>query len=183
MLTNTGLRIPETLAFEDWERAGHRLSGMADLTSWCLGDWLVYGMNNYADRYRQAIEALGLSYQTLRNYAWVARQFSNERRRSGLSFQHHAEVASLSPEQQDYWLTRAAESAWTTKRLRTAIRDERRSRTTIDNPDTTVSRLTVRGGHVDRWQEAAQRSGRDFEAWVVESLNHAAARTLDVTET
>ena len=50
---------------------------------------------------------LQLDYQTLRNYAWVARRFPAGRRRAGVSFAHHAEVARLPEPEQDYWLRRA----------------------------------------------------------------------------
>src|SRR5690242_11649023 len=43
MMTSVGLRIPANLTFEDWERAGCRLSGIVNSSLWCLGDWLVYG--------------------------------------------------------------------------------------------------------------------------------------------
>jgi hypothetical protein len=51
-------------------------------------------------------------YQTLRNYAVVARRLKLSRRRDNLSFQHHAEVCALGFEEQDRWLDLAAESPW-----------------------------------------------------------------------
>lgn len=35
----------------------------------------MYGQAAYTGRYRDAIEQASLDYQTLRNYAWVARRF------------------------------------------------------------------------------------------------------------
>src|SRR6266545_6028251 len=90
LMTRVGLCIPADLSYEDWERAGSQLAGIVDSSSWWLGDWLVYGKKQYSDRYRRAIHAAGLQYQTLRNYAWVARRFELNRRRPKLSFQHHA---------------------------------------------------------------------------------------------
>ena len=43
-----------------------------------------------------------LDYQTLRNYAWVARRFAMSRRRDTLSFGHHAEVPALPEPEQGY---------------------------------------------------------------------------------
>jgi len=181
MLTATGLKIPVALSLDDWHRAGERLSSIADLTAWCLGDWLAYGMVNYSDRYRTVIEAIGLQYQTLRNYAWVARQFPHDRRRGELSFQHHAEVASLSPDQQDHWLDRATASAWTTKQLRMNIQNERRAVPATNAKPTLVPRVAVRGSRLLRWREAAQRSGTDVDTWIVDTLDRAAAAALDDT--
>ena len=101
---------------------------IADSSAWCLGDWVVFGASRYSDRYLRAIEQAGLEYQTLRNYAWVARRFESSRRREALSFQHHAEVASLPEPEQDLWLQRADAAQWSKTELRRRISAERLSR-------------------------------------------------------
>lgn len=62
----------------------------------------------YGRRCRGAIAVTGLDYQTLRNYAVVARRFDLSRRRDSLSCQHHAEVCALSDSEQDRWLDLAS---------------------------------------------------------------------------
>jgi len=42
-----------------------------------------------------------------------------------LTFAHHAEVASLNPEDQDYWLDLAEENNWSCKELRRQIRESK----------------------------------------------------------
>jgi len=96
-----GLHMPAELSFEDWARAGRQLSRIVDSSAWWLGDWLVFGKSNYSDCYQLAIQRAGLRYQTLRNYAWVARRVPVSRRRAKLTFQHHAEIASLPIEEQN----------------------------------------------------------------------------------
>ena len=96
---------------------------IADSSAWCLGDWLIYGQHLYADRYRHAVAMAGLDYQTLRNYAWIARKFEPARRRAGLAFQHHVEVAALPPQVQDHWLDLAENFRWSRNELRKQIRD------------------------------------------------------------
>jgi hypothetical protein len=59
---------------------------------------------SYGRRYKEAVAATGLDYQTLRNYAVVARRFELSRRPDNLPFQYHAEVGSLSDYEQDHWL-------------------------------------------------------------------------------
>jgi hypothetical protein len=89
-----GLALPARLPFERWLDIGMQLSAATTSVAWCLGDWLAFGERAYAGRYRQAVEATCLDYQTLRNYAWVARRFAMSRRPDTLSFGHHAEVGS-----------------------------------------------------------------------------------------
>lgn len=177
-----GLHIPTGLAFSEWERAGRRLSGLVDSSAWWLGDWLVYGKDNYVDRYQRGIQAAGLQYQTLRNYAWVSRRFDLERRRAMLSFQHHAEVASLPVTEQEFWLDRAEQMKWTTKQLRRSIRLAREEQERDDSPSEKQRRLAVPGNRFQLWHKAADQSGIEFEQWVMAALDNAAEQVLSEAE-
>lgn len=196
-MTTVGLRIPTNLSYEDWERAGRKLSVIVDSSAWWLGDWLVYGKKHYTDRYKQAIQTVGLRYQTLRNYAWVAGRFDLARRRSALTFQHHAEVASLPLDVQNELLDRAERGAWTTKQLRASIRDSHNANPGADpalpgsRPHTEVpgeatvtalnsphARIEVPDRIVRTWRKAADRVGMNFDIWVLSSLDRAAEQAL-----
>lgn len=179
LTTKVGLQIPADMTFEDWEQAGRKLSGILDSSSWWLGDWLVYGKDHYTDLYQRGIRAAGLSYQTLRNYAWVSRRFDFDRRRSALSFQHHAELASLPLGEQELWLDRAEQMKWTTKQLRNAIRDARADEGRDGRQIEATRRLAVPGDRIQWWHKAAEHSGIDFEQWVLATLDHAAERVLE----
>jgi hypothetical protein len=173
-MTGLGLQIPEALSFEDWERAGQMLSRIVDSSAWWLGDWLVFGKKNYSDRYQRAIRAAGLQYQTLRNYAWVARRFDLGRRRLQLTFQHHAEVASLVVEEQDQLLDQALAENWTTKQLRKAMRG-RVPEAPKAEPEISASlRLELPDGRLAHWRYAAASVGLEFDCWVRDALDRAA---------
>ncbi|MEW1614248.1 MULTISPECIES: LmbU family transcriptional regulator [unclassified Streptomyces] len=179
LTTRVGLQIPAGLTFDDWERAGRQLSGILNSSSWWLGDWLVYGKDHYVDRYQRGIRAAGLQYQTLRNYAWVSRRFEFHRRRAALSFQHHAELASLLVDEQELWLDRAERMKWTTKQLRNAVRVEREgdSRREEEEGDAT-RRLAVPDSRLQWWHKAAAQLGSDLDQWVLSTLDDAAERVL-----
>ena len=179
MMTRVGLIIPRSVGFTDWKRAGSQLNELTSAYSWCLGDWLVYGKKNYADRYVVAIRAAGLQYQTLRNYAWVARRFEMSRRRGNLTFQHHAEVASLPVDEQERWLDLAELDAWTSKKLRLELRQQRHREAVPDArlPDTPHG-ISVPDHRVVLWRRAADEVGEEFENWIVSNLNEAASHVL-----
>jgi len=179
LTTRIGLHMPPDLEFGDWENAGRQLAGVVDSSSWWLGDWLVYGKENYADRYQRGIDAAGLKYQTLRNYAWVSRRFPLARRRARLSFQHHAEVASLPVEQQEWLLGLAEETGWTTKQLRNAIHENGDAASAEGNVSASVRRLEVPVSRVQLWRRAAERSGITFDTWVQMTLDRAAGKILE----
>jgi hypothetical protein len=178
MTTRVGLKLPATLSYDRWEKAGLHIFQIADSSAWCLGDWLVYGQERYADRYQTGVQAAGLDYQTLRNYAWVARHFELWRRREGLSFGHHAEVASLPPAEADTWLDRAERHSWSRNELRLHLRESRRGNRTAAPARAGLPRISVPCDRVERWREAASKGDRDFEEWILLALDRAAAREL-----
>ncbi|MFI9722852.1 LmbU family transcriptional regulator [Streptomyces sp. NPDC052396] len=119
----SGMTFPRNLSERAWEQIGASLRELTNSSAWWLADWLIFGEAAYGwRRYREAIERTGLDYQTLRNYAWVARRFEHHRRRDTLSFAHHAEVTRLSPPEQDYWLRKAEQQKWSRNELRKAVR-------------------------------------------------------------
>ena len=178
LMTRVGLRIPAVLSFEDWERTGHHLSTLIDSSSWWLGDWLVYGKEHYAGQYMLAIRAAGLQYQTLRNYAWVSRRFELGRRHSRLSFQHHAEVASLPLDEQDWWLDRAEKATWTTKQLRNHIRRARDGGGDGGEQFSVIPRIEISNSRLVWWRRAADHSGVEFSDWLLRALDRAAEQVV-----
>jgi hypothetical protein len=175
MTTRVGLHLPDQLPYDAWEEAGQKIFRIVDSSAWCLGDWLVYGQDRYDDRYRRAVDAAGLDYQTLRNYAWVARKFELSRRREQLSFQHHAELASLPPADQDAWLDRAIEHGWSRTQLRREVRAARTGKPAAPPELTRLPELRVADETVRRWRAAAERAGAGLDEWVITTLDRAAA--------
>lgn len=178
LTTPVGLAFPRDVTFESWEQAGRRISRIASSSAWYLGDWLVFGQDKYTDRYRRAVEAVGLDYQTLRNYAWIARKFEPSRRRPGLPFQHHAEVAALPPAEQDRWLDRAERESWSRTTLRRALREARDPGS--KSYRAVLPRVSAASEALDRWRRAAAAANADFEAWVVAALDRAAEEELEL---
>ena len=64
--TPVGLQLPARLTFERWHALGRRIGIISNASSWWLGDWALYGEGSYGEKYKQAIAATGLDYQTLR---------------------------------------------------------------------------------------------------------------------
>lgn len=177
LVTGVGLLIPQEVEFGAWEQAGVKIARIAACSAWCLGDWLVFGEHRYADRYRQVIAAARLDYQTLRNYAWVARRFDLDRRREEVSFQHHAEVAALPAGDQDRWLDLAAGQGWSRNELRRNLRAGRESGRL---PARTVAlpRMRIPPEHLTRWRAAAEQVNQNFEEWLVATLEYGARQVL-----
>ena len=175
LTTAVGLRFPPDVSFDSWQRAGLQISRVVDSFAWCLGDWLVFGQERFTDRYKQAVDAIGLDYQTLRNYASVARRVEAPRRRTALSFQHHAEVAALPDTEQDTWLQRAEQRGWSRNQLRQYLRVARGG---TAKETAVLPKLVVPSERIARWRLAASRSSSQFEQWMVTALDQAATQAL-----
>ncbi len=182
-----GLMFPRQLPFEAWVGVGAQLAAVAASSAWCLGDWLVYGQAAYGSRYREAIDRTGLDYQTLRNYAWVAGRFELPRRRDILSFGHHAEVAALPAPEQDFWLRKAEEFGWPTRRLRREVRASLTERGQgppgLESADPAspergeerqVVRVTLTPQQLELCEQAASTEGMTLHDWAARVLEQAA---------
>jgi hypothetical protein len=177
LTTKVALQLSTELPYEEWERAGRQLAGVQSSSSWWIGDWLNHGKEHYSDRYLKGVHAAGLKYQTLRNYAWVASRYPAARRQPELSFQHHAELASSTVDQQEFWLRTARRNGWTVKQLRTAVR-QAGDVTGAGPSGERTRRLAVPSERFGCWREAAAQAGTDLEQWVILTLDSAAARIL-----
>jgi hypothetical protein len=180
--TDTALTLTAEIPYEEWAGIGVTLGRIALSTAWWIGDWLCYGEAVYGEQYAQAVDDLGLNPQTLMNYASVCRRVARRRRRSGLSFSHHAEVASLDPEEQDRWLGRADAEGWSRSELRRALRNLPLAVGPRDGSDLavvehlnaaaeTLARLTagVPAASLEQIRAAAERVDRELEALAARS--------------
>lgn len=186
IIPKKGLQFRQRLPFENWLTIGKQLSDIYTSSAWCLGDWLLYGQAAYAGRYRNAIELTSLDYQTLRNYAWVANRFTLSRRRDTLSFGHHAEVAALSEPEQEFWLRKAEDLAWSVKQLRREVRASLRERSDTGGKELGKApeigeyhenklhlEIDLTPDQMQTCWSAAAEFGLSVEAWTVLALEHA----------
>ncbi|MDN3357539.1 LmbU family transcriptional regulator [Actinomadura sp. DC4] len=172
----TSLTLPDAMPLDSWVSVGQEIAVISDASAWWLADWLIYGREAYPDRYRHAVDRTGLSYQTLRNYAWIARAFPMSRRRDRLSMQHHAEVVTLVDDEQDEWLDRAEHHGWSVTELRRQLKGGRTS--PRGRGSTFVLRMNIDQERQRRWEQAAERAGADLAFWVSKALDQAAIAVL-----
>ncbi|NBE83537.1 LmbU family transcriptional regulator [Micromonospora rubida] len=121
-------------------------------------------------------ERTRLDYQTLRNYAWVARCFTPSRRRPMLTFQHHMEVAALPEEEQDHWLDFAQRMHWSRNELRKQLR------ASVDNrheseAESVRLQLQISPERMERWETAAARHNCTLADWMAHVLDRAVQTT------
>jgi len=121
--TATGITLPNGLSFDQWAEIGDTLQRMEMAVQFAIGDWINYGEWAYGEQYTQAIRETGRAYQTLLNYAYVARSVKLAQRRDTLTFSHHAEIAKLEPDFQTRFLDHADKYRLSVSELRQDIKD------------------------------------------------------------
>jgi hypothetical protein len=120
--------VPEgQLDLAQWLEYGKRLGALGRGVAWWLGDWLRYGNERYGEKYSRATRVTGYDAQSLMNMNYVASRFEPARRRKGLSWSHHVEVAALDPAEQDQWLDLAEAERLSVHSLRLELRARRRA--------------------------------------------------------
>ena len=121
-ITPTGIEFHEELSFDEWHLLGQKLTPIGKSIGFMLGDWINFGENAYGEKYKEALAKTGIPYQTLANYAYVARKVDFSCRQENLGFEHHATVAKLkTDEDKKHWLNMAEKHDLSVRRLRKSI--------------------------------------------------------------
>jgi hypothetical protein len=126
-LTTTSWAPRSDLGLREWLLQGRRLGALGRGVGWWIGDWLNYGNSRYGERYARAARVTGYDRQTLMNMVYVSSRFPAARRRTALSWSHHAEIAALTVEEQEHWLDAAERERMSARSLRAELQAERRA--------------------------------------------------------
>ena len=133
-MTEIGLD-PENMSLDEtkWDQLGQLLFRFDKSIQWLIGDWLTYGENNKWGETEAIAQQMGYEVKTLFDYKYVAKNVNFSVRTENLSFGHHKLVASLDPEEQQYWLKTAefgdfdestqTSKSWSISRLREEMKE------------------------------------------------------------
>ena len=121
-----GLEIPETLDHGAWRTIGLGLARerRASDLEWRLGDWAAQADGRFATL-AEAAAIADESLSNIKKYVATAKAFPSVRRRTGVAFFLHSEVAALPEEEGESLLDQAAAAHWTRGEMREAVREVR----------------------------------------------------------
>lgn len=123
--TPTGLAFAADTPIEVWSGLVTWLLRAHKRLEWAIGDALAFGEHHYGETYAQWADETGLAENTLATMKWVAGAIEPLRRREGVGWSHHREVAALPAAAQDRLLDCAAEQGLTRWEVRQAVKVER----------------------------------------------------------
>jgi hypothetical protein len=119
--TETGIIFQGEMPLEKWVKGFEFFQKLGSKSQWWRGDMLNEGERKYGESYAQAIDIHGKSESRLQTYCYVCTKFPIERRRPEISFDHHAEAASLEPREADALLLRAIRERWSKMDVRAEV--------------------------------------------------------------
>lgn len=125
--TNTSWIAPPDMTYEEWEATGKTLQTIQGAVNWWIGDWLNAGETNYGDKYAQAIDLTGKSYETINQCKWVSKQYEFIKRLINLEWGHHLVVAVLDLDERTDILEWAIETDASVSELRSEKRRRKRA--------------------------------------------------------
>jgi len=115
----TSLELDVGASFAQWQRAFEHAFKYEKASNWWLGDALIIGEERFGEDFAQVVDPKYT--ETHKEKMWVSRKVPPERRREGLSWSIHREVAALQPDDQEIWLGMAEANDWTVKDLKEAV--------------------------------------------------------------
>jgi N6-adenosine-specific RNA methylase IME4 len=121
-LSKTNLSFKRDVSKDEWMDVFKALKQVEGCVQFWIGDCLAYRQHKWGEMYDDIAEELGYETKALRNIKYVADNIDLSLRKDNLSFSHHTEVASLTPEKQELFLNKAVEENLSVRELRSEIR-------------------------------------------------------------
>jgi N6-adenosine-specific RNA methylase IME4 len=122
-LTKTSLIFKRDITKEEWMDGFNSLKKIEGCIQFWIGDFLAY-RNQKWGMYDDIAEETGYEKETLKKYKQVSEGVESGIRIPDLSYSHHREVISLTPEKQTEFLNKAVEEKLSVRELREEIRKD-----------------------------------------------------------
>lgn len=121
-LTKTGAVAVGEPTYEEWQAAFEWAQNVEKASPFWIGDLLAFG-DKWGEMASQVLEATDYAMQTCKNAKHTCKTIPPERRRPGVSFAHHQEIAAVKePDEQDKWLEKCEVEDLTRDQLRVQIK-------------------------------------------------------------
>ena len=159
-------------------RGGEALVAARSERAWELADWAVAGAAAFGDAaLRETAEGLGLGASTVRNCLRTARTFPAHRRRAGLPFSYHQDVAHLPDAEAERLLDAASIGVWSRSALREATLAAR-----LRRAEDEITRLREENERLRTDAQTARGEARRLEHGVAAASKAIVAAYRDVAE-
>ena len=117
------LAIPEGTEYSQWLWMGRNLVTQKNHIDWLIADWVVFGREKFPEQVELALADVVDDDRHLKRLERTVRAFPPHLRHAGLSFDHHAHVASLPVQEALPLLREAGEMRTSLRRFALIARD------------------------------------------------------------
>ena len=124
-ITSVGLRILRRPTLDEWTISGVGIRFAARVIHFAMGDWMLTGELEFGEDAFQELDAFDYADTTLATDRWVCSRIPLNRRREGLSWSHHVEVAPLDELEQEAAMDQAEAQGMSVRGLRDRVREVR----------------------------------------------------------
>jgi N6-adenosine-specific RNA methylase IME4 len=169
-LTKTSLIFKRDITKDEWMDGFNSLKKIEGCIQFWIGDFLAY-RNQKWGMYDDIAEETGYDKGTLKNIVSVTKAIESSRRNDDLSFSHHTEVASLTPEKQTEFLNKAVEEKMSVRELREEIRKDG----IVFNSDVKLPE----GKYQVIYADPPWKYGNSMPEYFTEQANHYPLMTID----
>lgn len=127
-ITQTSMTFLANVTVDELKNVGRQFVKMEDSKQWWIGDWWNTLERKYGEA-QQICDEVGLNYSTVKSASAVSKKIEKVRRRTGLTWSHHAEVCGIKFEDdkekqtriQDKFLDKAEQEQWSRNKLREQV--------------------------------------------------------------
>lgn len=153
--------VSRAATIDEWIEQGRSIAAMQRTIGFMIGDWANHGRQHHAEQFDMVLEQVGISPKAARKCAAIAAEFPPHLRAAGLSFDHHATVIALPPQDRAELLRRAEHEHLTPSDLREAVVQRRYENGSLfDDADIDGHMLTC---IVRAWNRASTTARRSFQ--------------------
>jgi N6-adenosine-specific RNA methylase IME4 len=169
-LSKTNLTFKRDVSKDEWMDVFKALKQVEGCVQFWIGDCLAYRQQKWGI-YDDIAEETVYDKESLRHYKRVSENIESGRRRPDLSFSHHVEVASLTPEKQTEFLNKAVEEKLSVRDLREEIRKDG----IVFNQDVKLPE----GKYQVVYADPPWKYGNSMPEYFTEQANHYPLMTID----
>lgn len=118
-----GVMMEEDLTEDEWKAFFQLIQQLKSAYQWIIGDWANHGRDRLNWTYQNIADFTGYAEKTIRDWAYVCRQFPMSIRIDILDFGHHQVLVGLAQPDKIRWLEYAAKERLSVAKLRDALGD------------------------------------------------------------
>jgi len=173
-LSKTSLKFKKEVTQDEWLKVFNGLKSIEGCVQFWIGDALAYRERRWG-MYDDVAEKTGYEPETLATYKGVSEKVESSIRIEDLSFNHHRQVVSLTPDQQREVLQKASENKLTVRETKEEVKaikrgDEKRQKQDLPDKKYQVIYADPPWKYPHDWEHFGQDVEKHYPTMTIDEL-------------